>query len=61
MRAHNGNTLIFYQPQLDAGQEYKMLSARIAFSMILRIGERVFGVASLQAGILWARPTGRRR
>jgi hypothetical protein len=40
-------TLIYYQPQLDDWENYKLLTARMAFSLTSKNGKQVLGVASL--------------
>jgi hypothetical protein len=48
----DGSVLMYYQPQVDAWQGYKMLMARTAVSVTPGNGKQVFEVASLQAGFI---------
>lgn len=48
----NGATLTYYQPQVDEWQDYKQLSANMAFSLVPTNGHEILGVATFTAGTL---------
>lgn len=48
----NGATLVYYQPQLEEWQDYKTLTANMAFSLTPKNGHEVLGVASLKCATL---------
>ncbi|PWT72449.1 MAG: hypothetical protein C5B59_15740 [Bacteroidetes bacterium] len=48
----NGNTLTYYQPQLDSWQDYKELKARAAISLVPKGGKEVLGVADFDCQTL---------
>jgi hypothetical protein len=48
----DGTTLVYYQPQLDAWKDYKLLECRMAFTLTPRGGQKLVGVASLTANTL---------
>src|SRR5882672_9345074 len=48
----DGSTLIYYQPQIDEWKDYKDLSCRFAFSLEVKNGKQLLGVASMKCGTL---------
>jgi hypothetical protein len=48
----DGVTLVYYQPQLDEWQDYRVVKCRMAFSLTPKGGKPILGVASLQANTL---------
>lgn len=49
---NNGTKLVYYQPQVDDWNDYKEITARLAFSLTPKDGKEVLGVASLKASTL---------
>jgi hypothetical protein len=50
--SQNGNTLTYYQPQVDQWKDYKDLTVRMAFSLTPKGGREVMGVTDLSASTL---------
>ncbi|HVY75384.1 MAG TPA: hypothetical protein VG890_11175 [Puia sp.] len=48
----NGNTLVYYQPQVDQWKDYTDITARMAFSLTPKGGRQVLGVANFEANTL---------
>jgi hypothetical protein len=47
-----GSVLIYYQPQIDAWNDYKNMSARLAFSLTPKGGKEVPGVAAVECNTI---------
>jgi hypothetical protein len=50
--SRNGNVLVYYQPQVHTWDQYKNLTADIAFSLTPKGDRQLLGVASITAGTL---------
>ena len=48
----NGARLVYYQPQIESWQDYKILKCEIAFALTPKDGQEVLGVASLSSSTL---------
>jgi hypothetical protein len=48
----DGATLVYYQPQIDAWNDYKHMSARLAFSLTPKNGKEVPGVAAVSCNTI---------
>ncbi|PZX48529.1 hypothetical protein [Algoriphagus chordae] len=48
----DGATLVYYQPQVDEWDDYKVLKARVAFSLTPADGKQVMGVTSIRSHTL---------
>lgn len=48
----DGATLLYYQPQVDGWEDYKVLKARVAFSLTTSEGKQAMGVTSIKAHTL---------
>lgn len=48
----DGATLLYYQPQVDEWEDYKVIQARVAFSLTQNDGKQSLGVASIKSHTL---------
>ena len=46
----SGNTLVYYQPQIDEWNDYKEIKARLAFSLTPKNSNELHGVVSFKCG-----------